>query len=158
MVLASGGYSIVTGNKRMQERPIGPLVEALRANGCSIEYLKDDKCPPLKLQGGGLPGGNIELAAELSSQYVSSILMAAPFAKEYVSSGVVSVGGDIYPALRIRFSAFFLFPSSSSSLFLFMSVFSYSFPGRQRGKQRKTKRETERLTTKDIERQTTRDT
>ena len=80
MVLASGSYSIVTGNARMQERPIGPLVDALRANGCTVDYMKTEGCPPLKLQGGGLPGGVIELDAELSSQYVSSILMAAPYA------------------------------------------------------------------------------
>lgn len=74
---------VVTGNERMKVRPIGPLVDALRANGSSMEYLAKDGCLPLTIQP-GFKGGRIELSAKVSSQYVSSLLMIAPFAQESV--------------------------------------------------------------------------
>lgn len=81
---------ILTGNARMQERPIGPLVDALRDNGSSIEYLNKEGSLPLKIEAGkGLKGGRIELAATISSQYVSSILMCAPYAQEPVTLSLV---------------------------------------------------------------------
>lgn len=70
------------GVPRMHERPIGDLVSALRNIQCQVECLKTEGYPPLKVSGGGLPGGLIELAASVSSQYVSSILISAPFAKQ----------------------------------------------------------------------------
>ena len=83
---------ILTGNARMQERPIGPLVDALRSNGSEIEYLNKQGSLPLKISAGnGLKGGRIELAATISSQYVSSILMCAPYAKEPVTLALVGV-------------------------------------------------------------------
>lgn len=87
---ASNDYSILTGNARMQERPVGPLVDALRANGSEIEYLNNEGSLPLKIKAGkGLKGGRIELAATISSQYVSSILMCAPYADEEVTLALV---------------------------------------------------------------------
>ncbi|ODV78834.1 Pentafunctional AroM protein [Suhomyces tanzawaensis NRRL Y-17324] len=86
----SSNHVILTGNARMQERPIGPLVDALRSNGSSIEYLKNTGSLPLKIEAGkGLKGGKIELAATISSQYVSSILMCAPYADEEVTLSLV---------------------------------------------------------------------
>ncbi|KAH3663418.1 hypothetical protein WICMUC_005944 [Wickerhamomyces mucosus] len=76
---------ILTGNKRMTERPIGPLVDALRSNGAEIDYLQSKGSLPLKVQTKPLKGGHIELAATISSQYVSSLLMAAPFAEEPIT-------------------------------------------------------------------------
>lgn len=77
--------TVLTGNARMQTRPIGPLVDALRLNGTGIEYLNREKSLPLRVDAaGGFEGGTIELAATVSSQYVSSILMAAPYAKKPV--------------------------------------------------------------------------
>lgn len=87
---SSNEATILTGNARMQERPIGPLVDALSANGSSIEYLNSKGSLPLKIQAGkGLKGGRIELAATISSQYVSSILMCAPYAQEPVTLALV---------------------------------------------------------------------
>lgn len=87
---SSNDYTIITGNARMQERPIGPLVDALTANGSQIEYLNSVGSLPLKIQAGqGLEGGRIELAATISSQYVSSILMCAPYAKKEVTLALV---------------------------------------------------------------------
>lgn len=81
---------VLTGNARMKLRPIGALVEALRHNGVLIDYLEKENSLPLKVEAsGGLKGGTIELAATISSQYVSSILMAAPYAKEPVTLRLV---------------------------------------------------------------------
>lgn len=131
---------MLTGDKRMQERPIGPLVDALRRNGCDIQYLRREGSLPLvcmcvhmhtcmracicacvhasvrvyvctrmhfcmyiqararahermascksifllsqKIPANALKGGVIELSADVSSQYVSSILISAPYAEE----------------------------------------------------------------------------
>ncbi|MBW0477920.1 hypothetical protein O181_017635 [Austropuccinia psidii MF-1] len=86
--------TVITGNARMKERPIGPLVDALRNNGVQIEYLATEGCLPLRIgTGGGLVGGKIELAASVSSQYVSSILLAAPYAQEPVTISLI--GGAV---------------------------------------------------------------
>lgn len=82
-------HIVLTGNKRMTERPIGPLVDALRSNGAEIEYLKSQGSLPLKIATTPLKGGYIELAATISSQYVSSLLMAAPFAETDVTLKLV---------------------------------------------------------------------
>lgn len=82
--------SVLTGNARMKVRPIGPLVDALRSNGVEIEYLGKAHSLPLRIDAaGGFKGGVIELAATVSSQYVSSILMAAPYAKNPVTLRLV---------------------------------------------------------------------
>lgn len=82
--------TVLTGNSRMKTRPIGSLVDALRINGVGIEYLEQEKSLPLRIDAaGGLEGGVIELAATVSSQYVSSILMAAPYAKKSVTLKLV---------------------------------------------------------------------
>lgn len=69
----------------MKQRPIGPLVDALRANGSKIEYIESQACLPLSIAPNGLKGGRIQLAASVSSQYVSSILLCAPYAAESVT-------------------------------------------------------------------------
>ncbi|KAK7539165.1 EPSP synthase-domain-containing protein [Phyllosticta citricarpa] len=86
--------SVLTGNARMKERPIGPLVESLRSNGVEIDYLEKQGSLPLRIgAAGGFEGGDIALTANVSSQYVSSILMAAPYAKNPVTLRLV--GGKV---------------------------------------------------------------
>ncbi|OJK04718.1 hypothetical protein ASPACDRAFT_74288 [Aspergillus aculeatus ATCC 16872] len=83
-------YNILTGNNRMKQRPIGDLVDALTANGASVEYVESKGSLPLKIAAsGGFAGGRINLAAKVSSQYVSSLLMCAPYAKEPVTLKLV---------------------------------------------------------------------
>lgn len=77
----------------MKQRPIGPLVDALRANGSSVEYLESQGCLPLRIAPAGLKGSRIQLAASVSSQYVSSILLCAPYAQEEVTLELV--GGQV---------------------------------------------------------------
>lgn len=92
--------SVLTGNARMKERPIGPLVDSLRANGVSVDYLERQGSLPLKVgAAGGFAGGDIELKATVSSQYVSSILMSAPYAKKPVTLRLV--GGKVISQLYI---------------------------------------------------------
>ncbi|KAI9783955.1 MAG: 3-dehydroquinate dehydratase (3-dehydroquinase) [Geoglossum umbratile] len=82
---SSVGSTVLTGNARMKQRPIGPLVEALKSNEVHIEFLERKNSLPLRVAAsGGFAGGEIELAATVSSQYVSSILMCAPYAKKPV--------------------------------------------------------------------------
>ena len=86
-VVKAGGEGIVlTGNARMKERPIGDLVDALRLNGCKVEYQGKEGCLPVRVRSvGGLPGGELTLRANISSQYVSSILLSAPHALQPVT-------------------------------------------------------------------------
>lgn len=87
---SSADSSILTGNNRMKQRPIGDLVDALTANGAEIEYQEKKGSLPLKIAAsGGFAGGSINLAAKVSSQYVSSLLMCAPYAKEPVTLRLV---------------------------------------------------------------------
>ncbi|KAF2753356.1 Shikimate dehydrogenase [Pseudovirgaria hyperparasitica] len=82
--------TILTGNARMKERPIGPLVDSLQANGVHVEYVEKKGSLPLNITAaGGFAGGDIDLAATVSSQYVSSLLMCAPYAKQPVTLRLV---------------------------------------------------------------------
>ena len=85
MQSSNAEHTVITGNARMKQRPIGPLVTALQANGSRIKYLESQGCLPLAIDPQGLKGGTIQLAASVSSQYVSSILLCAPYAAEPVT-------------------------------------------------------------------------
>lgn len=69
----------ITGSERMQQRPISVLVDALNRLGARIEYTGKPGCPPLRIQGSLLLGGEIEMPASVSSQYVSALMMIAPY-------------------------------------------------------------------------------
>ncbi|MEG1585245.1 MAG: 3-phosphoshikimate 1-carboxyvinyltransferase [Bacteroidales bacterium] len=73
-----GGVWEITGSERMQNRPIGILVDALRQCGAQIEYLTKEGYPPLKITGRALRGGQLTLNGGISSQYISALLMIAP--------------------------------------------------------------------------------
>ena len=77
-----GGEHIVTGTERMRNRPIAVLVDALRSLGADITYMEKDGFPPLRIKGGELTGGRLVLPGNVSSQYISSLLMIAPRLKE----------------------------------------------------------------------------
>lgn len=72
------GEFLLTGNERMKQRPIGPLVDTLRSLGASIEYVGIEGFPPLKITGRKLSGGEVSIDRSLSSQFVSSLLLIAP--------------------------------------------------------------------------------
>jgi 3-phosphoshikimate 1-carboxyvinyltransferase len=77
------GTQVVTGDPRMQARPIRDLVDALRGLGADIACV--DGCPPVTVRSASLPGGRVQVHAHLSSQYVSALLMVAPYAQQPVS-------------------------------------------------------------------------
>ena len=68
----------LTGSERMKQRPVGPLVDALKQLGARIEYLENQGYPPLRIVGGGLIGGAIEINAGISSQFISALMMIGP--------------------------------------------------------------------------------
>jgi len=72
------GIYLLTGSKRLQQRPVGPLVEALRRLGARIAYVNREGYPPLYLEGGYLKGGKVSMDAGQSSQYVSALMLIAP--------------------------------------------------------------------------------
>lgn len=69
---------ILTGSKRMTERPIKILVEALRTLGAEISYVQDEGFPPIKIKGQRIVKDKVSLPANVSSQYISSLLLIAP--------------------------------------------------------------------------------
>lgn len=76
--LAEGREVLLTGSQRMQERPIKVLVEALRSLGATISYEKEEGYPPLRIKGKKLKGGTVRLPADISSQYISALLLIGP--------------------------------------------------------------------------------
>ncbi|MEO8457820.1 MAG: 3-phosphoshikimate 1-carboxyvinyltransferase [Chloroflexota bacterium] len=81
--LGTGTYRL-TGVARMRERPIGELGELLTALGGKVRYEEREGYPPIVIEGAGLPGGRATFPAAHSSQYLSAVLLAAPYAAEDV--------------------------------------------------------------------------
>ncbi len=86
------GEFILTGEPRMTERPIGPLVSALRQAGGQIDYLQNEGYPPLKISANGLAGGTVTIDGSISSQFVTALLMASPLAE---TNTTITVEGDL---------------------------------------------------------------
>lgn len=72
------GEHILTGTERMQQRPIKALVDALRYIGADISYEREQGFPPLRIKGRKLSGGHIDIPGNISSQYISALLMIGP--------------------------------------------------------------------------------
>ena len=83
---------IITGSKRMQERPIRILVDALNDLGADIHYLKNKGFPPLKIIGTDLNGSSVTLDAAISSQYISALMLIAPSLKNGL---IINLAGEI---------------------------------------------------------------
>lgn len=77
LTLGNGEY-ILDGEPRMRERPIGDLVAALKQLGANLET--PNNCPPVRIIARGLPGGTTTISGDVSSQFLSALLMAAPYA------------------------------------------------------------------------------
>lgn len=88
------GTHVITGTERMKHRPIRVLVDALRALGADIEYIGDEGYPPLRINGHSLEGGLLEIPGDISSQYISALLMIGPVMKNglrlWLSGNIVS--------------------------------------------------------------------
>lgn len=81
LTLGHGEY-ILDGDSRMRERPIGDLIDALHQLGVELEATKN--CPPVEIFAKGLPGGKTKIAGNISSQFLSALLMVAPYAQNPV--------------------------------------------------------------------------
>ncbi len=90
--LGNSQYTI-DGDARMHQRPIGPLLTALRGWGVDIKSQRGTDCPPLQINGRGLAGGTTILPEGKSSQYLSSLLLVAPYAKR---PATLRVEGQIF--------------------------------------------------------------
>ncbi len=93
------GEWTITGTERMKNRPIKVLVEALNQLGARIEYMEKEGYPPLRIFGSALQGGDISLPGNVSSQYISAILMIAPLTEKGVT---LRLEGDIISKPYIR--------------------------------------------------------
>tara|TARA_B100000886_G_scaffold305275_1_gene236936 strand:+ start:437 stop:1675 length:1239 start_codon:yes stop_codon:yes gene_type:complete len=71
----SKNSKVLTGSNRMKQRPISLLVDALKDMGCDIEYLEKKGFPPVKINGTNILSNSVTLPADVSSQYVSSLMM-----------------------------------------------------------------------------------
>jgi len=91
LTLGHGEFTL-TGEPRMEERPIGDLVDALRQLGADVTYLKNPGFPPLTINATGLNGGDVEIAGSLSSQFLTALLMVAPLAKSEVN---IKIKGEL---------------------------------------------------------------
>ncbi|MBU0909899.1 MAG: 3-phosphoshikimate 1-carboxyvinyltransferase [Proteobacteria bacterium] len=86
------GVFTIAGEKRMEERPIAPLLQALSGWGVDIVSIKGTGCPPLRIAADGIKGGKTTLPAGKSSQYLSSLLLVAPYARD---KAILTVEGDV---------------------------------------------------------------
>ncbi len=91
LCLGKGEFTL-TGEPRMLERPIGDLVDALRQMGADIRYHGQEGYPPLTIHAGGLRGGRVSVRGDVSSQFLTAVLLASPLVKEELA---IEVAGDL---------------------------------------------------------------
>jgi 3-phosphoshikimate 1-carboxyvinyltransferase len=88
LALSGGSYKL-SGVARMHERPIGDLVDALRQLGADIKYLGNEGFPPLQISPGKLEGGTVSVRGDVSSQFLTGILMALPLLRREIKVNIV---------------------------------------------------------------------
>lgn len=95
VLAASTGRFRLTGRGSLLNRPLQDQLDALRQLGADVVSEADDGCPPVLLNAGGLSGGEVSVSGELSSQYLSGLLLAAPLAS---NETVIEVTGELQSA------------------------------------------------------------
>ncbi len=88
----ANGVTRLNGDKRMQERPIGDLLDCLKQMQVEAVSVRGNQCPPLEIHGGQVPGGEVRLAGNKSSQYLTSILLSAPY---FANDTTIRIQGDL---------------------------------------------------------------
>ena len=96
------GEYILTGSDRMKQRPIAPLVDALRVLGANIQYLEQEGFPPLQIVGQELVGGTVEIESSTSSQFISALMLIAPNLKNGLE---IVLAGDVVSKPYIEMTA-----------------------------------------------------
>lgn len=118
---------LLTGSARMQERPIKILVDALQALGAEITYAKDEGYPPLQIRGRELAGGRISLPADVSSQYISALLLVG---SRMENGLVLELEGDITSVPYIRMTLSLMDSLGIRSQFEGQEIRVYPFDGK----------------------------
>jgi 3-phosphoshikimate 1-carboxyvinyltransferase len=127
LTLGHGEY-ILDGEPRMRERPIGDLIDSLHQLGVEME--STNNCPPVEIFAKGLPGGKTKIAGNISSQFLSALLMVAPYAqapikielttdlnsKPYVDMTIAIMAQFGVEVERNEYSQFIIYPTSYSPL------------------------------------------
>ncbi|MFN8526407.1 MAG: 3-phosphoshikimate 1-carboxyvinyltransferase [Chloroflexota bacterium] len=98
VALGHGRY-VVDGSPRMRQRPIQPLIDGLRQLGVDARAELDNGCPPVVVDARGLPGGVARIRGDISSQYFSALLLAAPYAAADVE---IQVEGELVSAPYVQ--------------------------------------------------------
>lgn len=78
LAIEKGRKFILKGSPRMHQRPIKPLVDALRSMGAEIRYMENEGFPPLEITGKDLSANSVEILADTSSQFITALLLIAP--------------------------------------------------------------------------------
>jgi len=103
LVSLGSGRFVLDGNERMRERPIGPLLHALRSLGVGARAIRGNDCPPVEIEARGLGGGECSLQGDVSSQFLSALLLSGPYARRDL---VVRITGELvsrpYTEMTIR--------------------------------------------------------
>lgn len=92
VVALSGGEFLLDGSPRMRQRPIEALVKALNQLGSDAVCFEGNGCPPVLVRARGIRGGRVTISGKESSQYLSSLLLAGPYAQEDVH---IAVEGEL---------------------------------------------------------------
>lgn len=123
--VASLGHSafVIDGDERMYQRPINPLIEALKGWGVDIASVRGSGCPPLEINADGISGGTTVLPEGKSSQYLSSLLLVAPYARK---PAVLRVEGEVlskpYVSMTLEVMAAFGIGVEASPDFSYFSI------------------------------------
>jgi len=101
VALGHGRY-VIDGVPRMRRRPIGPLLDGLRQLGVDARSQFDTGCPPVIVNAAGIPGGRARVRGDISSQYLSALLMAAPYAERGIE---LEIEGELVSAPYLDMTA-----------------------------------------------------
>jgi 3-phosphoshikimate 1-carboxyvinyltransferase len=99
MLAAARGAYRLDGVARMRERPVGDLLDALRRLGADVRSEAENGCPPVVVNASGLSGGPAPIRGDISSQFLSGLLMAAPYAASEVE---IQVQGELVSQPYVR--------------------------------------------------------
>lgn len=132
LALGNGNF-LLDGDERMRERPIGDLIGALNQLGCDVKSEMDNGCPPVRIRAKGMPGGECSISGKNSSQYVSSLLMAAPASEKGVSVRVTGeLASEPYVGMTVGMMGEFGVRVRREGNAFFIPKTPYSGPGKYR--------------------------